>query len=159
MRFDDNYGADPNYVGSSLKPTKFYPEVMGTSAAKLNLNTHHERWVGEVTSYTSRVVDDDFIQPAALWEVLGRDPGHQDRLVGNVAAHLKGVESAELRRAVYSRSLYLKRELQLLIRSRSLLSGESRPWVKGHEENRGSSLVLKSSRGFASEWIIRYFCH
>jgi catalase len=101
MRFDDNYGADPNYVGSSLHPTKFYPEVTGTNPAALSLHTDHEKWAGEVSSYTSHITEDDFIQPAALWEVIGRDPGHQDRLVGNVAAHLKGVRSAELRKAVY----------------------------------------------------------
>lgn len=101
MRFDDNYGADPNYVGSSLQPTKFYPEVTGTNPAALSLHTDHEKWAGVVSSYTSHVTEDDFIQPAALWEVIGREPGHQDRLVGNVAAHLKRVRSAELRKAVY----------------------------------------------------------
>ncbi|KAJ5104757.1 hypothetical protein NUU61_002104, partial [Penicillium alfredii] len=101
MRFDGNYGADPNYVGSSLQPTRFYPEVKGINAAVLSLHTEHEKWAGEIVSYTSHVTDEDFVQPAALWDVIGRDPGHQDRLVGNVAAHLKGVNSAELRSEVY----------------------------------------------------------
>jgi catalase len=57
--------------------------------------------VGEVISYASHVTDEDFIQPAALWEVIGREPGHHDRCIGNIVAHLKGVKSHELRRAVY----------------------------------------------------------
>lgn len=101
MRFDDNYGGDPNYVGSSLQPTKFYQNVKGTQAGALSLHTEHEKWVGEVLSYTSHVTDEDFVQPAQLWEVIGRDPGHQDRFVGNVAVHLKGVKSPDLRKAVY----------------------------------------------------------
>jgi catalase len=101
MRFDDNYGGDPNYVGSSLQPTKFYPEVKRVQPKALSLLTEHEKWVGEVSSYESHVTDEDFVQPAALWEVIGREPGHQDRLIGNLAAHLKGVTSAKLRSEVY----------------------------------------------------------
>jgi catalase len=35
-----------------------------------------------------QVTDEDFVQPAALWEVLGRTPGQQDNLVRNVSGHL-----------------------------------------------------------------------
>lgn len=103
MRFDDNYGGDPNYVGSSLQPTKYYQDVKGTSPQALSLHTDHEKWVGEVSAYVSEITDEDFVQPAALWEVIGREPGHQQRLVDNVAAHLKGVKNPELRKAVYGR--------------------------------------------------------
>jgi catalase len=102
MRFDGNYGADPNYVGSSLQPIKYYQEVKGINAATIGIQTEHEKWVGKVVSYTSNVTDEDFVQPAALWEVIGRESGHQNRLVGNVAAHLSGVRNPELRSAVYS---------------------------------------------------------
>lgn len=107
MRFDDNYGADPNYVGSSLQPTKFYPEVKATQPSALSLHTDHEKWVGEVLSYTSQVTEEDFVQPAALWEVIGREAGHQERLIGNVAAHLQGVKNADLRSAVYGTFPYI----------------------------------------------------
>ncbi|KAB8260432.1 catalase-domain-containing protein [Aspergillus pseudonomiae] len=101
MRFDDNYGGDPNYVGSSLQPTKFYQEVKNSGAARLSGLTEHEKWVGEVTNFQSHITDDDFVQPAALWEVLGREPGHQDRTIANLAGHIKGVQSPQLRNAVY----------------------------------------------------------
>jgi catalase len=35
-----------------------------------------------------QVTDEDFVQPAALWEVIGRTPGQQDNLVRNVSRHL-----------------------------------------------------------------------
>jgi catalase len=35
-----------------------------------------------------QVTDEDFVQAAALWEVLGRTPGQQDNFVHNVAGHL-----------------------------------------------------------------------
>ncbi|KAF7591386.1 hypothetical protein BBP40_001612 [Aspergillus hancockii] len=68
MRFDDNYGGDPNYVGSSLQPTKFYQEVKSTGPNRLSVLTEHEKWVGEVTNFQTHIVDDDFVQPAGLWE-------------------------------------------------------------------------------------------
>ncbi|KAJ5974780.1 hypothetical protein N7481_001365 [Penicillium waksmanii] len=102
MRFDDNYGGDPNYVGSSIKPTKFYQDENGISASALALHTEHEKWAGEVSAYTSEITDDDFIQPSALWEVIGRQPGHQDRVIENLSGNIKGVRYPELRKAVYS---------------------------------------------------------
>lgn len=101
MNFSDNYGADPNYVGSSLQPTPFYQNVKGTNPQALSTLTEHEKWVGEVTSFQSQITDDDFEQPAALWKVIGKEPGHQQRFFGNIAGHLGKVKSARLRRAVY----------------------------------------------------------
>ncbi|KAE8386842.1 catalase-domain-containing protein [Aspergillus alliaceus] len=101
MRFDDNYGGDPNYVGSSLQPTKFYQEVKNSKVSRLSGCTEHEKWVGEVSNFQTHITDDDFVQPAGLWEVIGRDPGHQERTIGNIASHLKGVKSPQLRDAVY----------------------------------------------------------
>lgn len=104
MRFDGNYGGDPNYVNSSLQPTKFYQDVKGGSAQSLSIHTEHEKWVGEVTTFTSHITDKDFIQPAALWEVIGREPGHQDRVIANLAGSIREVKSHKLRNAVYSMS-------------------------------------------------------
>ncbi|KAJ5627494.1 Catalase mono-functional heme-containing [Penicillium herquei] len=102
MRFDDNYGADPNYVNSSLQPTMFYPEVKNIKPSSISLHTEHEKWVGEVSAFTSHITDDDFVQPAELWKVLGRQPGEQEMLVGNLAASIKGVKSSTLRNSVYA---------------------------------------------------------
>ncbi|KAE8150417.1 catalase-domain-containing protein [Aspergillus avenaceus] len=102
MRYDNNYGSDPNYVGSSLKPTKFYQEVKTSGTKRLSLLTEHEKWIGEVVTFQTHIADDDFVQPAALWDVIGRDPGHQERTIGNIAVHLKGVQSVQLRNEVYA---------------------------------------------------------
>lgn len=105
MRFDDNYGGDPNYVGSSIKPTVFYQDVKKVPPQTLSIHTEHEKWTGEVSAFTSEITDADFVQPAALWKVIGREPGHQDRLIENLVGSVKGVKYPELRKAVYGRCL------------------------------------------------------
>lgn len=101
MRFDDNYGGDSNYVGSSIMPAKFYHEIKGRKAGSLGILTEHEKWVGEVCHFESEVTDDDFVQPPALWSTIGREPGHQERTIGNIATHLMGVKYPHICRAVY----------------------------------------------------------
>lgn len=97
MNFGTNYADDPNYVGSTLKPTTFKkPSVAPTF-------TNHEEWAGRVTSFVSDVGPDDFEQAAALWGVLGRNPGEQDRFVGNLSSHVAGVKSDKIRDMVYGR--------------------------------------------------------
>lgn len=106
MNFSDNYGSDPNYVGSSLKPMTFYQDVSSRSPQTLSTITEHEKWVGEVCSFQNHITEDDFVQPRELWKVIGREPGHQERFFGNVAGHLSKVKSEKLRNAVYGRSLH-----------------------------------------------------
>ncbi|KAL4804253.1 catalase-like domain-containing protein [Aspergillus unguis] len=119
MRFDDNYGGDPNYVGSSIKPTKFYQDVKGASAEALNLVGQHDKWAGEVSNYSSEITDDDFVQPAALWEVIGKELGHQDRLVDNLVASVKGVKYPELREKVYDLFGRVNKDLGAILRERT----------------------------------------
>lgn len=101
MDFSENYGFDPNYVGSSLKPTKFYQDIKGTGPKSISTLTEHEKWVGEVVNFQTTVTDDDFVQPAGLWAVIKKDPGQQERFYGNVAVHLCQVKSPKLRNDVY----------------------------------------------------------
>ena len=108
MNFSSNYGNDPNYVGSSLRPTKFATSSTTQTRPVASTITEHEKWVGEVCSFTSVIDDADFEQAAGLWKVLGRDPGHQDRLIENAAATVEGVESRKLRSKVYGT---LKRDI------------------------------------------------
>jgi catalase len=79
-----NYGGDPNYVGSALRPTAFKGQVGAKGFSQ------HERWVGEVAGFTSEITDEDFEQARGLWNVLGRTEGQQDNFASNVAGHLKG---------------------------------------------------------------------
>jgi catalase len=103
MNFTDNYGDDPNYVGSSLHPTTF-KATNATGTGLLSTLTEHEKWVGEVSSFTSEVGPEDYEQAAALWNVLGREPGHQDRYVSNVAHNVAQVTRSSLRLKVYGMS-------------------------------------------------------
>ncbi|KAK9358194.1 catalase-like domain-containing protein [Lipomyces starkeyi] len=100
MNFSENYGDDPNYFGSSLRPTTFATDSQGKGRVASTL-TEHEKWVGEVCSFTTHIAEEDFEQAAALWEVLGRESGHQERFIGNVADHLRGVTDSRLRNMVY----------------------------------------------------------
>ncbi|GIC94441.1 catalase [Aspergillus udagawae] len=101
MNFSDNYDGEPNYVGSSLRPMTFYHDAKGTGPQCISTLTEHEKWTGEVSNFHSRISDDDFVQPAELWKVIGKEPGHQERFFGNVAVHLSQVKSARLRQNVY----------------------------------------------------------
>ncbi|KAF6812973.1 Catalase 1, partial [Colletotrichum musicola] len=86
MTFGDNYGGDPNYVRSDLKPVAF----VGSQGASGYALGGHEEWVGRVCGFTSQVVEDDFVQARAFWDVLGQQPGEQEALVYNIVQHLGG---------------------------------------------------------------------
>lgn len=78
MNFTSNYGPDPNYVRSSLRPLNYGPESVA-----------HDYWVGKVTAFTSEVTEEDFVQPKEMWRMFGRT-GQQEGWVKNVAEHLRG---------------------------------------------------------------------
>lgn len=99
MNFSANYGDEPNYVGSMLHPTIF--KAAGADKPVLTTITEHEKWVGEVSSFTSTIGPEDFEQATGLWEVLGREPGHQDRFISNVSGNIAGVTNDKLRAMVY----------------------------------------------------------
>ncbi|KAK9428654.1 catalase-domain-containing protein [Lipomyces doorenjongii] len=100
MNFSTNYGDDPNYVGSILRPTVFAAASKGNGRVASTI-TEHEKWVGEACSFATQITEEDFEQATALWEILGREPGHQERFIGNVADHLRGVTDSRLRNMVY----------------------------------------------------------
>ena len=99
MNFTDNYGADPNYVGSQLQPTSFKTSTNGGGVR--TTITEHERWAGEISSYTSEIGPLDFEQATMLWDVIGREPGHQARTLDNLAHNISGVTNPKLRLGVY----------------------------------------------------------
>lgn len=94
MNSTDNYGGDPNYVGSGLKPTptKATPFGANGSSYASGNNAKHDEWVkGVVSTYASEVTDEDFVQPREFWEkVLAKQEGAQDNFVTNVVGHLGG---------------------------------------------------------------------
>ncbi|KAI9824325.1 MAG: peroxisomal catalase A [Sarea resinae] len=90
MSVNGNYGANPNY------PSSFRP----LSYTSVKPNQEHEKWAGAATAKQLPLTDEDFVQPARLWEVLGKQPGQQDNFVGNVAGHLSAARD-EVRKNTY----------------------------------------------------------
>ena len=99
MNFGTNYGDDLNYVGSQLRPVQF--KTSGSGERVQTTLTEHEKWVGKVSSYTSEVKPEDFEQATMLWDIIGKEPGHQERFIGNVADDVSKVIHVKLRDMVY----------------------------------------------------------
>ncbi|OAL46505.1 catalase-domain-containing protein [Pyrenochaeta sp. DS3sAY3a] len=80
MRADGNYGPDPHYVRSTFRPLASLNAALGDVA--------HDKWVGEVCTYTSEVTDEDFAQPRDLWALFKK--WEQDEMfIDNICGHLK----------------------------------------------------------------------
>ncbi|CAN9245873.1 unnamed protein product [Alternaria alternata] len=77
IRMDGNYGADPDYVRSSFRKIQSGPPDVA-----------HDKWVGEVSSYTSEVTDEDFEQPRNLW-ALCKKWGDDQIFIDNLSGHMK----------------------------------------------------------------------
>jgi catalase len=80
MRADGNYGPDPHYVRSTFRPLASLNAALGDVA--------HDKWVGEVCTYTSEVTDEDFAQPRDLW-ALFKKWGQDEMFIDNICGHLK----------------------------------------------------------------------
>ncbi|KAH8907704.1 catalase-domain-containing protein [Coniochaeta sp. PMI_546] len=89
-----NYGGDPNYVRSALKPVTFHRSPRPADSAAAAESARHDVWaMGSVADYTSEVTDEDFVQARMFWEgVLGKQDGQRESLVSNIAAHLGKAE-------------------------------------------------------------------
>ena len=88
MAVNGNYGANPNYP-STYRNLAYKP---------IKPSQEHEKWAGAAVAQQIPVSDEDYVQPAALWDVLGRTPGQQDNFVGNVAGHLAAAKEPTRRR-------------------------------------------------------------
>ncbi|CUM66994.1 uncharacterized protein PRCAT00004681001 [Priceomyces carsonii] len=78
MTVNGNLGSTPNYLATS-RPVEF---------KNFNLQEQQEVWEGAACPFHWKCTDEDFKQPAALWEVLGRYPDGQAHLAHNVAVHV-----------------------------------------------------------------------
>ena len=121
MNFTSNYGTDPNYIGTRLKPVRFsncrrksnspaWQEESNQPDAKARLQTESTEMkaadhvhVTVPVPVASKVTDDDFGQATALWGIMGKQDGARSRFIDNLAAHISGVETKWLREEVYGR--------------------------------------------------------
>ncbi|KAI1612780.1 catalase-like domain-containing protein [Exophiala viscosa] len=104
MNFTSNYGDDPNYVGSKLKPMNFKGTVhrSGQNGHPANMmkTLDQVEVTTPITAFTT-VSDKDFEQPRALWEFMAKQDGAQERFINNLAAHVSGVTHKMLREQTY----------------------------------------------------------
>jgi catalase len=86
MRIASNYGADPSYVGSSLKPVTFKGKL-GTNGYSTGHWADEDTLTGRIAGYKSEVTDADFEQARMMWEVLKKQ-GEEGDFVINVVDSL-----------------------------------------------------------------------
>lgn len=90
MAVNGNYGSNPGYP-SSYRALTYKP---------VKVTNDHEKWAGAAVSTLFQVTPEDYVQAKGLWDVLGKQPGQQDNLIGNVAGHLSAAKE-DTRRRVY----------------------------------------------------------
>lgn len=100
MAVNGNYGANPNYP-STFRPLKFHP---------VKASQEHEKWAGAAVSQQIPVTDEDFVQPAGLWAVLGRQLGQQENFVKNVSGHLSNANE-RVRKQTYEMFYRINKDL------------------------------------------------
>ena len=117
MNFTKNYASDPNYIGTKLKPVKFLSSDQGKENSKQDALVTNglqkpdtkstpaldQAHFSTPISFASKVDGKDFEQATALWHVMGKQEGAQERLVNNAAAHISGVKEKWIRDEVYGR--------------------------------------------------------
>ena len=122
MNFTQNYGDDPNYIGTRLKPVSFSDRTHISSstiwqessnqhgeASKLQYGDTAMKTADHVhtttpVSVASKAENKDIEQATALWHIMGKQDGAQTRFVDNLAAHVSDVQTKWLRDEVYGMS-------------------------------------------------------
>ncbi|RSL87609.1 hypothetical protein CEP51_002126 [Fusarium floridanum] len=77
-----NYGGDPDYVFSELRPV--------TVSHRVQMPTH-EVWAGHVTAFSTSVKDKDFEQPRKLWKIICDEEGGKEQFLHNILPTLDGI--------------------------------------------------------------------
>lgn len=77
-----NYGSDPDYVFSELRPV--------TQSKRVQLPTH-ELWTGHVSAFATTVTDKDFEQARSLYKIICSEKNGKEQLLDNLANSLRGV--------------------------------------------------------------------
>ncbi|KAK4071360.1 uncharacterized protein Triagg1_6021 [Trichoderma aggressivum f. europaeum] len=85
-----NYGSDPDYVFSELRPV--------SQSARFQMPLH-EQWNGQVTPFATSVTDKDFEQARKLWEIMCKEENGKEQLLHNILPTLVDIP-ASLRKEV-----------------------------------------------------------
>jgi catalase len=131
FRYNDNYGGDPNYVRASVKLVKFTGQSNGENEAAA---AHHDEWIGRVSAFSSEVTDEDFVQAAALWDVMGKDK-LQDNFVYNVSQHLKDA-APHVQKGAFGKFMSTTSAFFLANKIQQCLRGSGQSWASGSKRRR-----------------------
>lgn len=74
-----NYGGDPDYLFSELRPVALSKRVRFPV---------HETWSGQVTAFSTTVTENDFVQARQLWHIICAESGGEERFVHNISPTL-----------------------------------------------------------------------
>ncbi|KAH8816722.1 catalase [Xylogone sp. PMI_703] len=100
MNFTKNYGTDPNYVGSRLKPMKFVSSN-NEATKQQNSDAPDQAYITCPVAFASTVSSNDFDQARALWRVMSTQSGAQSRFVDNLSGNLADVKETWIREGAY----------------------------------------------------------
>ncbi|KAI1799557.1 catalase [Daldinia bambusicola] len=130
MNYTSNYGGDPNYVGTRIKPVKFLRRGNGNgqdgvvdgggedgSRASAKRLDRPLPGGGFPVVFSSEVTDKDFEQSTALWHVMGKQEGAQQRFVDNLSAHISGAQTQWIRDEAYAMFARVDEKLGQLLKS------------------------------------------
>ncbi|KAI1105539.1 catalase [Jackrogersella minutella] len=104
MNFTSNYGGDPNYIGSKIKPVRFMQYGQDGQTQAQNHGGFDQVAAGDAfpVVFSSEVTDKDFEQSTALWNLMAKQDGAHDRFVSNVSAHLSDAHTKWIRDEAYA---------------------------------------------------------
>lgn len=91
-RINGNYGGDPDYIRSELRPIRL--------SSRYAVPTHEE-WSGKVQVYSTGVTEKDFVQPRILWGMIQKE-GTAEKFMDNICPTLLDVEP-RLQKQVYGK--------------------------------------------------------
>jgi catalase len=96
-QIDGNYGADPNYVRSAVRPL---------ALSQRHQFPPHELWQGSVTVRSIELTDRDFEQSSELWKLMQLNSTN-DQFLDNIRPMLAGIEE-KLRKQVFGKMFLLE---------------------------------------------------
>jgi catalase len=77
-----NYGGDPDYVFSQLRPV--------ATSKRVQVPTH-EHFDGQVTPLATQLTDNDFVQPAELWKLISSEKDGQAEFLHNILPTIQDI--------------------------------------------------------------------
>ncbi|GFP56073.1 peroxisomal catalase [Trichoderma asperellum] len=77
-----NYGSDPDYVFSELRP------VRQSKRVQIPLQEH---WTGPVKAFATQLSDKDFVQARQLWQIICKEPNGKEHFLHNIIPTLEDI--------------------------------------------------------------------